>query len=160
MILLRRNESDENFNISQQTVVLERGEPFVDLTTNSLYIGNGEDQLNALSPIAGGGIYTAEHSYSAANGHTFSINENVNPNFRILSFICLFNRTYTAGESIKLVINGTTYNVGNFKLSSGIPAVSSSFVAKTVGQVYIYKPSQGTIQMFMNPAISIWSNPN
>lgn len=72
----------------------------------------------------------------------------------------MFNRTYIAGEAIKLIINGTTYNVGNFKLSSGIDAVSSTFVAETVGQVYIYRSGQGLIQMFMNPAISIWSNPS
>lgn len=165
-IKLRRNQNN-TFDKTASTVVLERGEPFVDLKTTRMYVGDGTTQLKNLKAISGTTdedictVYKATHAY-ASGVHTFTLGAVLEGNLEILPVLSYTNANFTSGDYITLVYKtsetGADITVTGIQLymTNGNLAVSDSFKNGTVNQ-FIFYINNSVKKAFISPAVSVWS---
>lgn len=153
-ILIKRNASND-FDISTCTQPLKRGEPFIDLTTNLLYISDEDGKaIKDLKPLNISGNIIAEHS-KVNTAHTFTIDQSIY-NDSLFNFTTNFIAQYNVGDTVTLNIGGTTYNA-TLKLMDGNNPVTGCFKANTVNQLFAAKNNDNTYNLFIQSAVAIWS---
>lgn len=168
-IKLKRNKST-TFNKDISTEVLDKGEPFVDLVTNRLYVGDGTTPLKNLKAISGtkdSGVCTLYKGTHAKSGtvHTITLAAPLEGgDLLTLPVLVYYSSGFASGDTITLkyrlsaTANETSVTGITLYSESGNTAVTDSFKANTVGLVVFYITSnQATKKAFITPAVSVWS---
>lgn len=143
------NASDP-FKIDQNKTVLRDGEPFIDLYTRKVYVGQGGAQLNSLPSIvaaAYNGLYVANCKYVNNQYEITLQNPEVITDINLpICLLCSFDSDYISGKAFKVKYkrNYLANSVSDILIDSANALTTSAkqlkdktFVADTINICYL-----------------------
>ena len=143
------NASDP-FKIDQNKTVLRDGEPFIDLYTRKVYVGQGGTQLNSLPSIvaaAYNGLYIANCKYVNNQYEITLQNPEVITDTNLpICLLCSFDSDYISGKAFKVKykrnylatsVSDILIDSANVLTTSAKQLKDKSFVADTLNICYL-----------------------